>query len=306
MKTSGPFGILPASAIFDERMSNALLRVLAALTTYADENRICRPSQKTLGERLHRTRQAVGKSIEQLVVLGYLEKIHRFRENGSKASNEYRILFDQEGVIPMQPHVASPMQLYVAPMQPHVAWVGNPTLPTHATSEVASRTDHIEQTKILRGTVDIDVAVIGASPPVADADLSSLCAQIAKASRATLDPHALKHLIEQHPTLDAKRLVFETEMAATWIADPTRNKRKRTMTVQFLHGWYKREEQPQEETHGTNSNGTYSAGANGRGQGTRSAPASAPAHAAQPGERERDPRFPDPFKRTQERLAAFR
>ena len=132
MKTSGPFGIVPASAIFDERMSNALLRVLAALTTYADENRICRPSQKTLGERLHRTRQAVGKSIEQLVVLGYLEKIHRFRENGSKASNEYRILFDQEGGIPMQPHVASPMQLYVAPMQPHVASVGNPTLHTHA------------------------------------------------------------------------------------------------------------------------------------------------------------------------------
>src|SRR5260221_14370307 len=206
----------------------------------------------------------------------------------------------------MQAHLASPMQAHVAPMQGELASVGKLTLHTHASSELASRTDHIEQTEIPRGTVDRDVAVIGAKPPVADADLSSLCAQIAKASRATFDADSLKHLIEQHPTLDAKRLVFETEMAATWIADPTRNKRKRTMTVQFLHGWYKPDENPQEEPHGTTSNGAQPAGANGRGQGTRSAPASAPAHAAQPGERERDPRFPDPFKRTQERLAAFR
>ncbi len=267
MKTSGPFGIVPASAIFDERMSNALLRVLAALTTYADENRICRPSQKTLGERLHRTRQAVGQSIDKLVELGYLEKVHRFRENGSKASNEYRILFDQEGTLPMQADLASPMQAHVAPMQDQLASLGNLTLHTHASSELASRTDHIEQTEIHRGTVDIDVAVVGASPPVAAAALSSLCAQIAKASRATLDADALKHLIEQHPTLDAKRLIFEAEMAAEWIADPTRNKRKprRTMTVQFLHGWYKREENPQEDAHGTTSNGTYPTTANGRG-----------------------------------------
>src|SRR5258707_198232 len=281
MKTSGPFGIVPASAIFDERMSNALLRVLAALTTYADENRICRPSQKTLGERLHRTRQAVGQSIDKLVELGYLEKVHRFRENGSKASNEYRILFDQEGTLPMQADLASPMQAHVAPMQDQLASLGNLTLHTHASSELASRTDHIEQTEIHRGTVDIDVAVVGASPPVAAAALSSLCAQIAKASRATLDADALKHLIEQHPTLDAKRLIFEAEMAAEWIADPTRNKRKRTMTVQFLHGWYKREEQPQEErAHGTTSNGTYSTGANGSRPGARGATASAPADTA--------------------------
>src|SRR5260221_226958 len=190
-------------------------------------------------------------------------------------------------------------------MQPHVASVGNPTLHTHATSEVASRTDHIEQTKIPRGTVDIDVAVIGAKPPVADADLSSLCAQIAKASRAILDADALKHLVEQHPALDAKSLVFETEMAAEWIADPAKNKRKRKMGVAFLRNWYSIAEKPREETaHGTNSNGTYSAGANGRGQGTRGYQTSAPADTAQGGER--DPRVPDPFKRTQERLAAFR
>src|SRR5260221_6033299 len=163
MKTSGPFGILPASAIFDERMSNALLRVLAALTTYADENRICRPSQKTLGERLHRTRQAIGQSIDKLVDLGYLEKVHRFRENGSKASNEYRILFDQEGPIPMQAHLASPMQAHVAPMQGELASVDKLTLHTHASSELPYRTDHIEQTEIPTGTAAIDVAFIVAN-----------------------------------------------------------------------------------------------------------------------------------------------
>src|SRR5260221_510740 len=150
----------------------------------------------------------------------------------------------------------------------------------------------------------------GAKPlAAADDDKTTdiLCARIAKAAGITATSDSLRHLIEQHSSLDANRLVFEAEMAAEWIGDPTRNKRKRKMGVAFLRNWYSIAEKPREDAHGTNSNGTYSAGANGRGQGTRSTQTSAPAHAAQGGgERERDPRFPDPFKRTQERLAAFR
>src|SRR5260221_521493 len=180
--------------------------------------------------------------------------------------------------------------LYNAPVTPPVAG-----LPSHIHTDT-------------KGKITSKLDAEGAKPLDADVALSSLCAAIAKASRAILDADALKHLVEQHPALDAKSLVFETEMAAEWIADPAKNKRKRKMGVAFLRNWYSIAEKPREETaHGTNSNGTYSAGANGRGQGTRSAQASAPAHAAQGGgERERDPRFPDPFKRTQERLAAFR
>src|SRR5260221_7898947 len=119
------------------------------------------------------------------------------------------------------------------------------------------RSYHIK--KIEREEVDIVGDVVGASPSAADAPLSSLCSSIAKAAHLKASHDSLRHLIAQHPKLDHARLLFETEMAAEWIADPKQNKRKRTMSTRFLHNWFKiaEETRPRAAPSNGTSNGYY-------------------------------------------------
>jgi hypothetical protein len=68
------------------------LSVLAALSTYADEDGYCEPSQATLARWLKRSRPWVNRVIAQLVGVGLLEKTARSRANGGTTSCRYRLL----------------------------------------------------------------------------------------------------------------------------------------------------------------------------------------------------------------------
>jgi hypothetical protein len=67
------------------------LSVLAALSTYADEDGYCEPSQATLARWLKRSRPWVNRVIAQLVTIGLLEKTARSRANGGTTSCRYRL-----------------------------------------------------------------------------------------------------------------------------------------------------------------------------------------------------------------------
>jgi hypothetical protein len=65
--------------------------VLAALSTYADEEGYCQPSQATLARWLKRSRPWVNRVIAELVEGGLLEKTARSRANGGTTSCRYRL-----------------------------------------------------------------------------------------------------------------------------------------------------------------------------------------------------------------------
>ena len=66
--------------------------VLAALSTYADEQGFCEPSQATLARWLKRSRPWVNRVIAELVEAGLLEKVARTRNNGGTTSCRYHLL----------------------------------------------------------------------------------------------------------------------------------------------------------------------------------------------------------------------
>jgi DNA-binding transcriptional MocR family regulator len=83
------FARLPATFIFDRRLSDARLRTLCALLAYADAEGWCYPSLKTLSNGLGRARSTVSEHIGELGRLGYVTKIARRRQDNGYASNGY-------------------------------------------------------------------------------------------------------------------------------------------------------------------------------------------------------------------------
>lgn len=102
---TGPLAVVRSSAVFDQRISHAAFRVLAALMTHADEHGVCYPRQDPLAHRLGISQQAVSRSVMQLVKLGYLEVRVYKGEGETHARNHYRILFDE----PLSQPAAAPV-----------------------------------------------------------------------------------------------------------------------------------------------------------------------------------------------------
>ncbi len=88
------FSIIQAKAVYDERLSATQLRTLATLGCFGDKNGWCFPSLRTLGKKLNKPFQVVGRDIKRLVELGYLEKHVRFDGNGGRKSNLYQLKYD--------------------------------------------------------------------------------------------------------------------------------------------------------------------------------------------------------------------
>lgn len=91
---SGRLSVIPSRAVFDLSLPRGALLILNALGTYGDRNGWCWPSQGTIGERLGISQQAVSKYIKILVTAGYVESRIRFKKNGGRTSNKYRVVFD--------------------------------------------------------------------------------------------------------------------------------------------------------------------------------------------------------------------
>ena len=84
--------IIPASAVFDDRVSPSALRVLSVLGSYTDANGRCIQSLSSIAKDLKCTKQAIAKQIKALSDAGYLEVTTRRRNDGGTAENLYVIL----------------------------------------------------------------------------------------------------------------------------------------------------------------------------------------------------------------------
>jgi hypothetical protein len=116
---SGRLTIFPAAAVTDRSLGSAAFRVLAALGRHGDKDGWCYPSLKTLAADLGISRQAISKSIQQLVALGYVVTKEQRRADGSRTVNQYRLVLDygadtpQRDVTPPQRDVDTPQPLEV-------------------------------------------------------------------------------------------------------------------------------------------------------------------------------------------------
>lgn len=128
--TNARFSILQSRAVSDKRVSNPQFRTLAALGIFGDKEGWCFPKLKVLGEMLGKSRQAVSKDIQALVELGYVEVTKKYREDGSRTNNLYRLMFD-----PRQSVVDTPQYVVDVPSTSEVD--------TPSTSEVDALTPHI-------------------------------------------------------------------------------------------------------------------------------------------------------------------
>jgi Uncharacterized membrane-associated protein/domain len=75
----------------DRELSHRAKVVYIYLRDHADAEGQCWPGIKTIAAELNLSRSTVKRAINDLEKHGYLEKKHRFRENGSYTSNLYTI-----------------------------------------------------------------------------------------------------------------------------------------------------------------------------------------------------------------------
>ena len=133
------FSILPAGAVSDERITDAQFRTLAALGCFTNREGWCYPSLQTLGKKRNKSFQSVSKDLQRLVELGYLEKVFRFDENGSRTSNLYHLALDppstSEIEAPSTPEVEGTLRYPVD--SPSTAEVEPPSIPGDETPSFA-------------------------------------------------------------------------------------------------------------------------------------------------------------------------
>lgn len=92
----GRYAALSRAAIFDQRLSPAAVRVLAALASYADASGYCYPAIGTVAARLGMSRRTVERVLPDLEATGYLIKYRQKRlpgKGGGWSVNGYLLLF---------------------------------------------------------------------------------------------------------------------------------------------------------------------------------------------------------------------
>lgn len=134
------FGAVSTRAIRDRHVTHAMLRVLAEIATYADQDGWCEVRQSIVGAHLGISRQAVSKHVLALVGHGHLLVEATHGSDGSQRQNRYCVRLDP----PATPEVAPPATLEIAgPDTPEVAprtdLVTRPSEQTPATAVPSSR-----------------------------------------------------------------------------------------------------------------------------------------------------------------------
>ena len=74
---SGRLSIIPAEAVFDDRLSRPELRVLCALGTFADREGRCWPATTTLAQKLGSTTRQIRRSLRRLEEFGHVQTKRR-------------------------------------------------------------------------------------------------------------------------------------------------------------------------------------------------------------------------------------
>jgi len=80
------------SAVYELDINKSLKSILLAIADHAKKDGTCFPGLKHLAKKTGYTRISVIRAIDALVKMNILQKHHRFRPNGSQASNAYKII----------------------------------------------------------------------------------------------------------------------------------------------------------------------------------------------------------------------
>lgn len=92
-KHNTPFAVVPRQAIFDQELSNTTFKIFTILCALADKKHQCFPSWKYLEDATGVSEATISRSIRKLEDLGYVIVHKRRRENGSRTSNFYTVVF---------------------------------------------------------------------------------------------------------------------------------------------------------------------------------------------------------------------
>ncbi|WP_200341356.1 helix-turn-helix domain-containing protein [Rhodovibrio sodomensis] len=103
---TGRFGIVPAAWLEHPDIGLGEISVLTSLSTFADQDGWCHPSQGRIAKQLDRSRQWVNGILAKLVKIGLVEKHRRFSASGAELSAIYRIRYDAG--LPDQPAAPDP------------------------------------------------------------------------------------------------------------------------------------------------------------------------------------------------------
>lgn len=93
---AGRISIIPTYAMNDKRLTFTDVRVLSMLGSYTDRNGWCYPSQQTIADDMGVSRMTVSRCIKKLCKYGHILSRPKYRPDGSKTVNEYKVLLDKE------------------------------------------------------------------------------------------------------------------------------------------------------------------------------------------------------------------
>ncbi len=133
-RRSGDLAFIPAAAVFDLRLSNADIRVLAALSAYADKEGRCWPATPTLADRTGMSERHIRTSLRNLETFDYIET-----EKRPGQSSMYRIPRNYTAGVPRkQAAGVEPDPGTILP-EPRNPTAGDPGTPLPGTPELDCR-----------------------------------------------------------------------------------------------------------------------------------------------------------------------
>ena len=80
------------NSIYAANLPHRAVAVYMYLKDRTNKDGICWPSIKTIARELKLSRATVSRALDDLCEVGLLEKSERWRENGGRTSNLYRLL----------------------------------------------------------------------------------------------------------------------------------------------------------------------------------------------------------------------
>lgn len=92
------YSIIPADAVFDDRLSRFDVNLLAALGAHSNNNGWCTIKQATLAAKMHSTPGSVHNSLGRLVRFGYVKRRFRHADNGAQLASLYQVVMDREPI----------------------------------------------------------------------------------------------------------------------------------------------------------------------------------------------------------------
>lgn len=100
------FAIIPLRAIADGRLTDRQVRVLGLIASYCNRAGITWATQETLGRQMGMSRAGMGKHMNNLAALGYLEKIGGYKR--AVKGWTWRVLFDPKLTAEQAAAIAQP------------------------------------------------------------------------------------------------------------------------------------------------------------------------------------------------------